>query len=876
MSPPLAGVVVPIGMTHESSDGPVHCFSIPANGMKLVWVNVGQGQKMVVHRLIRSGSQCEDYTNLGATHALEHFFFKDGAPWLRFAAHGANLNAYTSTKWLVPTAEISIDQLKDWLTYQGECMRGEHMLSLTKEQIASEIRNVVDELNRDQSPSNLMRKMITLASQHLLLQGNTVPTIGKVDTLYKISTAEDVHKLQKALLGPSRNTLLVVGQCDPQELLNHADSVFGNIPRNENLRELPVPSPPTCKGMSSYDIRESAGATAITFAWPSPAYCKDTDALEVIMSLLSGPPEANTLTSELVDHDIIYQIHGDVSSYDSPDIQYLIATIPTSKQTEPVCITRAQLCLVQSIMSLQSFDDQSMLNDALQRVTTRYENSVHGGASAVADACSSGIKSGLPSLAWHYKSRFSPTEMTTSRIREAAGKYLTEHNLCMVRYMQNTLPPMDPASFPLTPSFGDIPSNPLRTVHVQNSTDPLAPSDMVKCKYGMRMSRDLLPATRSHIAYVFPRLGIKDGSHNWGNIKVFFDAVQHNLPTKSMISRLGTTIDWQLGREAMVVNLDAPASAVEESCKLFAKGIQDFSIDDNAFKSALMRNTAMTNGSRFDASLLSNMAYANHVYDKDDYNYILPIDERIRQLKGVTLQSARACSKEMQSSPQVYTCVSNMTEDQQAMAWNSLSSSACKRCNARRRSCNAYAPTVMRNSVLNTPSCNVVIAQPCSNVDPRDASDMARLNLACTVLGNGFVGRLMTNIRDKLGLTYSIAPRISISDTPSILVHASFNPSVLASGTENTTSLLNNWCADGISQSDLDIARDSILGSYSINSLEVPYVMTKMVKRVCDPYDIDTASYYDAIRSATLEGVNHTLRNSLRPDQFSVSIAGSI
>ena len=52
----------------------VYMLEMPSNGMQFVYYPMAQGVKTTVHRLVESGSQCENYTNLGATfngtHAL--------------------------------------------------------------------------------------------------------------------------------------------------------------------------------------------------------------------------------------------------------------------------------------------------------------------------------------------------------------------------------------------------------------------------------------------------------------------------------------------------------------------------------------------------------------------------------------------------------------------------------------------------------------------------------------------------------------------------------------------------------------------------------------------------------------------------------------
>ena len=396
----ISAVVLPVNIQHVQSDKGVHEWTLQNNGMHVVYVPFAQGKQCVVYRLIESGSQCEDYTNLGATHALEHMMFKDGAPWERFATAGANLNAYTSMKTLATTAVLSEDQLADWLTYQGECMRGEHMLSITPEQLSSEVANVLDEMHRNQSAANCGRKMIQALGEMCMLQGNTFATIGKETTLKQLASADDIHQLQQDLLGPSRNTLLVVGNINPQHLLDHVDRVFSGIPRNARLRDLPMPEMPVGNGMQAKNIREQGGATNVAFGWPCPAYGKDVDVLRVIQELVAPQRGAQSLVQPLKDANAIFQTNMLVPFSKSPDMVAIMASVPCNAAMEAQAISRAENGLMRIMtQQLPHFSDQAALDAALVRVKQTLINGAHGDAVQIADSISEGIKSGFASLA---------------------------------------------------------------------------------------------------------------------------------------------------------------------------------------------------------------------------------------------------------------------------------------------------------------------------------------------------------------------------------------------------------------------------------------------------------------------------------------------
>ena len=94
MQADLSGLRYGSTLRYMGSDCNCHVFLCPDNGMHIAWIPHLQGNKMVVKRLMESGSQLERSEQLGGAHALEHFFYKDGAGFKRFL--GADINAWTT------------------------------------------------------------------------------------------------------------------------------------------------------------------------------------------------------------------------------------------------------------------------------------------------------------------------------------------------------------------------------------------------------------------------------------------------------------------------------------------------------------------------------------------------------------------------------------------------------------------------------------------------------------------------------------------------------------------------------------------------------------------------------------------------------------
>ena len=839
--------------------------------MRIVYVPFAQGNQCVVHRLIESGSQCEDYTNLGATHALEHMMFKDGAPWEKFATKGANLNAYTSMKTLATTAVLSQDQLCDWLTYQGECMRGQHLLAITPEQLTSEIANVLDEKHRNQSAANVGRKMIQALGEMCMLQGNTFATIGKESTLNALTSAKDIHRLQKDLLGPSRNTLLVVGNADPQGLVNHAYNTFAGIPRNTRLRPLPSAELPAGNGMQVRNMREKGGATNIAFGWPCPAYGKDVDVLRVVQELIAPPRGAWSMVQPLKDANAVFQTNMMVPFSKTPDMVALMASVPCNMAMEPQAVAKAEAGLMDVLTrKLPHFSDQRALDAALVRVRSGLENNAFGDAVQIADSISDGIKCDMASLHRHADTRFAPGAITLRDVRDVSTRLLSRNNMALVRFLQNTLPPQ--SRFGLKVS-SRIPHDNDTRVHLDAAeAKPTDLADYVADDDGVRHVRMVRPFTQATVAFAFPGSGTRA---DWAMASVLENYLNSNFACASELADVGATLKWKAKHGHMVARLDMPAAMAAQTTELFLNTLQRSNLDPQKLKTSAQQLGAITNGLRYNADMVSEMKYMNRVYHHEDPNYIKPFDDRLKGIMACRVPQLHGFYKRMaNTTPQVVGV--NISEKLH---------NAVKQY-AKKRSCDMppvpatvlqYAPNSTKTELASNPSCAVVIGQPCLAVQSNDPSKVAHLKLAAMAMGNGFSGKLMKTVRDKHGLTYSINCTVqSDGAVPSIMVNATFNPTVLDKGLSLTGQLMDTWAHRGLTQRELDVARESLLGKMNIYGLNYDFVASHAINMMTKPNSADPQLLWHSIQNATLGEVNSTLRECVQPGAFSVSVAGTM
>lgn len=153
------------------------------------------------------------------------------------------------------------------------------------------------------------------------------------------------------------------------------------------------------------------------------------------------------------------------------------------------------------------------------------------------------------------------------------------------------------------------------------------------------------------------------------------------------------------------------------------------------------------------------------------------------------------------------------------------------------------------------------------------------LRTATSILGSGFTGRLMANVRDKEGLTYGIGSTMSHDNFADgdWKITATFAPQLLDKGIESTKRQLTSWYQDGVTADELEKRKDNLVGSFKVGLATTDGLAQSLllsVERGKSPAWLD--EYPGVIRNLTLSQVNGAIKKHLNPDQMFLIKAGTV
>jgi zinc protease len=173
-------------------------------------------------------------------------------------------------------------------------------------------------------------------------------------------------------------------------------------------------------------------------------------------------------------------------------------------------------------------------------------------------------------------------------------------------------------------------------------------------------------------------------------------------------------------------------------------------------------------------------------------------------------------------------------------------------------------------------SVSVVMGQPTGlrYADP----DRQALRLATLILGDGFTGRLMANVRDKEGLTYDVRSDVAndMFNDGDWRISASFAPALLDQGIASTQRQLKLWYDAGVTPAEVSARKSNVIGSFKVALTTTDGMAGALLAAVSRGYDVTWLDELPVrVNALTTGQVNAAIRKYLKPDSMVLVKAGT-
>ena len=313
----------------------IHSFELD-NGMTVI-VKPDQRAPVVINQIwFPVGSSHEQPGTTGVAHALEHMMFKgtetrETGDFTRIISEeGGRLNAFTGRDFTGYYEELGADRLAIALELEADRLEN---IVFDEDEFEREMEVVKEErrLRVDDNPIGVLRERFNAVAWHH--SPYRQPIIGWERDIAQI-TLDDIKDWYEDWYGVNNATLIVVGDVDPDEVLEMAERHFGGLePRpTPNLKERKEVEP---LGERRLTVHHENANPYVMMGYHVPSLAtvdspRDSYALSVLSQILDGGDSAR-LPSRLVRGDeVAAGIGAGYSGVARLDTHFMLQGRPTS------------------------------------------------------------------------------------------------------------------------------------------------------------------------------------------------------------------------------------------------------------------------------------------------------------------------------------------------------------------------------------------------------------------------------------------------------------------------------------------------------------------------------------------------------------------
>ena len=199
------------------------------------------------------------------------------------------------------------------------------------------------------------------------------------------------------------------------------------------------------------------------------------------------------------------------------------------------------------------------------------------------------------------------------------------------------------------------------------------------------------------------------------------------------------------------------------------------------------------------------------------------------------------------------------------------------------------APAVYDSDATPTDVGRSVVPMPDkSNVDVRlghalpirrDHDDYTALYVGNYILGGNFSARLMSTVRDEMGLTYSIRSSLSGITTRfsgSWQTSITLSHDAVEEGITATKDVIRSFVEEGATEEELEAKKTTITGSYTVGLATTERLAQSILTNAERGFDVSYLDDFpDEIRALTLKDVSEAVQDYLAPDALQEALAGT-
>lgn len=419
---------------------PVYEYSLD-NGLKII-VKPDHRAPVVLSQIwYRIGSTYEPNGITGISHMLEHMMFK-GTKKLKpgqideiVEDNGGQQNAFTSYDYTAYYQYWGADNLNLSFEIESDRMRNllldQHLFDKEK-QVVLEERNMRTE---DNPIGYAFERHMAAAN---LSNPRHHPIIGWRGDIEQY-TVNDLNQWYQNWYAPNNATLVVVGDVDPKEVKQKAESYFGNIQASKLPETKKHPNQPAIGSRVVHVDREKVEVPTLILGFNTPSIktvkdIKEAYALMVLDSILGGNASSRLQTELVRNKEIASSINSEYEPFALDGTQLMIFALPNGSNT----LDDVKTNILKQIQTIQKngIDKEELEKVKVNVLASKIYSmdSLTSQAFLLGSFASLGLSS---DDAQNYLE--SVLKVTPDEVQAVANKYLTDENMTVTYLKQKDI-----------------------------------------------------------------------------------------------------------------------------------------------------------------------------------------------------------------------------------------------------------------------------------------------------------------------------------------------------------------------------------------------------------------------------------------------------
>jgi zinc protease len=901
-------------MATSAAASPAHEHTLP-NGLRLLVVEDHAEPVVTLSIWYRVGSRDELAGATGQAHVLEHMLFrgtqryKPGEIMSALDRLGADWNATTSYDYTNFYETIPSSKLDFIASLEAERMA--HSL-IDDAELSKEMTVVRNELEQDEnSPQGALTDQLWATA--FLAHPYHHPVIGWLSDLERVSGAE-VRNFYRRFYRPGRAVISIVGDVTDAKALATITRLFGPTPRGPEPSSVRTREPPQI-GERRVTIRKPGEMPVVALAWKAPAASDpDTIPLKVAQLVLSGALDlgglgdaldagiSNRLYQGLVNTELCTQASVDYSPMEDPSLFVVFATPRNDTPHEKVEATVHSLA--------KRLVEEPVPPEELARAKARAQ-----AAYGLMEDGTSGRAMLLGYFAtiadWRLAERFPRMvqEVTAADVQRVAKRVFVDDHLTVGDFV----PTGQPSEIPVSHGKGHSSADSSHGAHFRTARrtpfqsalsaggEPRKPQVGVvrvgRPDHPTVVTRAVLPnglvvlVRENHANPTFAISGTiqAGGAENPPGqprlAELTASALLRGTKTRSRLDiartleDVGASLEFRQGPEEIEVAGRGLGRDFEGVFDILAEALRAPSFPEEEVKKLARETLADLDQAEDDTQVRARRALMQALYPKDHAFYIYDHAEEAASVAKIDAKMLRAFYA-VKYSPDAtaFTVVGDVRTDEVITAavqrfgdWTRVGSGPLRIPDTPLRA-NPGRTAVF---LADKPNADVLLGHSGSvaRLDP----DFYATDLACFALGGAASSRLFKDVRDKLGLSYSISSDLAAGrGRGPFIISLSANPTNVDAAVSATEADIRALVEHGIDREELRAAKDTMLGRYRVSlatNQGVAVALAALEEVGLGPEYLERQ--VDLYEAVTREQASEAARRHFHPDGLFTAIAGA-